>query len=97
MGAWCISGSRTYIPISVYSVQEVAVAVKEKTSIYVDRELWRKFKRYASRRGMDMSSLLEDLIREGLVEESLDGVLLELAGSEDYEVDFEPSSPGRSS
>ncbi len=67
--------------------------VKEKTSIYVDRELWMKFKRYAYRRGMDMSNLLEDIIRDELVEEALDNILLELAGLEDYEVDFEPVKP----
>ncbi len=67
--------------------------VKVKTSIYVDREVWEKFKRYASRKGVEVSNLLEDVIRDEMVEEELDEVLLELAGSETYEIDFEPVKP----
>jgi len=68
--------------------------VKEKTSIYIDRELWRKFKKYVLKRGMDISSFLEDIIRSELIEEALDSILLKLAGLEDYyEADFEPIKP----
>jgi len=67
--------------------------VKEKTSVYVDRELWARFKRRARRRGVDISDLLEEVIRDGLVEDALDSILLELAGSEEYELDFDPVKP----
>ncbi len=67
--------------------------VKVKTSIYVDKDLWEKFKKHALRKGVEVSSLLEDLIEEEMVEETLDKVILELAGSEDYELDFEPAKP----
>ena len=67
--------------------------VKEKTSVYVDRELWARFKRRARRRGVDISNLLEEIIRDGLVEDALDSILLELAGSEECELDFDPVKP----
>ncbi len=64
--------------------------VKVKTSIYVDRDVWERFRRYALRRGVEVSRLLEDLMRDEMVEDLLDDALLSLAGSESYEVDFEP-------
>jgi len=67
--------------------------VKVKTSIYVDKELWERFKRYAVERGMEASSLLEDMVRDEMIGETLDTVLLNMAGSENYEIDFEPVKP----
>ncbi|MCE4599242.1 MAG: hypothetical protein F7C81_03490 [Desulfurococcales archaeon] len=67
--------------------------VKVKTSIYVDKELWEKFKMYALKRGMEVSRLLEDMMRDEMIEDALDNILLDLAGSEDYEIDFEPVKP----
>lgn len=67
--------------------------VRVKTSIYVDKELWEKFKNYALEKGMGVSSLLEDVMRDEMVEEALDSALLDLAGPENYEVDFEPIKP----
>lgn len=70
---------------------------KVKTSIYIDKDLWERFKKYALRKGVEVSSLLEDIIEEGMSEEVLDKMLLELAGVKDYEVDFEPIEPRRGS
>ena len=67
--------------------------VKVKTSIYVDKEIWEMFKRHALRRGVEVSRLLEDMMVDEVVEELLDKALLELAGPQDYEVDFEPVEP----
>ncbi|MGC8983018.1 MAG: ribbon-helix-helix domain-containing protein [Desulfurococcaceae archaeon] len=67
--------------------------MRVKTSIYVDKELWEKFKTYAMRRGREVSELLEEAIRDEMVEEVLSEALLELAGSEDYVLDFEPVEP----
>ena len=67
--------------------------VKVKTSIYIERTLWELFKRHAARRGIEVSKLLEELIKDEIVEYSLDDVLLELAGSKDYELDFKPIKP----
>jgi len=67
--------------------------VKVKTSIYVDKEIWEMFKRHALRRGVEVSRLLEDMMVDEVVEELLDKALLELAGPQDYEVDFEPGEP----
>ncbi|QOJ79263.1 hypothetical protein IG193_02020 [Infirmifilum lucidum] len=66
---------------------------KAKTSIYVDRELWESFKRYARSRGVEVSRLLEDVIRDELLGEALLRAVSELVSSEDYEVDFEPVEP----
>ncbi len=67
--------------------------VKVKTSIYIDRELWEKFKRYAMEKGVEVSNLLEKIIREEMLEEVLEAELSDLAGTEDYEIDFEPIEP----
>jgi len=72
---------------------EVKELVKVKTSIYIEKTLWELFKRHATRRGIEVSKLLEELIKDEIVEYSLDDVLLELAGSKDYELDFEPIEP----
>ncbi len=66
---------------------------KTKTSIYVDRELWEKFKRYARGKGVEVSRLLEELMREAMIEEELADGLRELAGGEFEELDFDPVSP----
>ncbi len=64
--------------------------VKVKTSIYIDKEVWEKFKMYAAREGVEISSLLEEIIMNEVVDPFLDKALLEAAGSEDYVLDFEP-------
>lgn len=66
---------------------------KVKTSIYVDRELWEKFKEHALRTGREVSHLLEEIMENEAVEHILDNALSELAGREDYEIDFEPIKP----
>ena len=64
--------------------------VKVKTSIYVDKEVWEKFKMYAAREGIEISSLLEEILMNEVVDSFLDKALLDAAGSEDYVLDFEP-------
>ena len=71
--------------------------VKVKTSIYIDKDLWERFKKYALRKGVEVSNLLENIIEEEMTEEALDKVLLELAKVEDYEIDFEPIEPKKGS
>jgi len=66
---------------------------KVKTSIYVDKELWNIFKKYALRRGIEVSKLIEELIKNEIIEYTLDAELLKLAGTEDFELDFEPIRP----
>ncbi len=41
---------------------------------------------------MRINELLEEFIREGIIEDTLDRVLAEYIGSENYEIDFEPLS-----
>ena len=67
--------------------------VRFKTSIYIDRRLWKRFKEYAARRSMKVSKLLEELINNEIIDYMLNDFLLELAGSEGYELDFEPIEP----
>jgi post-segregation antitoxin (ccd killing protein) len=66
---------------------------KVKTSIYVDKELWEKFKEHARKLGKEVSRLLEEIMEDEAVESTLDDALSELAGREDYEIDFEPIEP----
>ena len=65
---------------------------RKKTSIYVDEEVWEEFKRYAVAKGVDASSLLEEIIREELLS-YFDDVLSNIAGPEDYQINFEPVEP----
>ncbi len=60
-----------------------------KTSIYVDRKLWEKLKAYARSKNMEISRLLEELIREELDSEIAD-ILSELVDERFAELDFEP-------
>ncbi|MGC9153237.1 MAG: ribbon-helix-helix protein, CopG family [Vulcanisaeta sp.] len=62
---------------------------KIKTSIYIDEELWREFKKYAAERGLDVSELLEELIKEELMTE-LNTLMPEESNPE---LDFEPIKP----
>lgn len=64
--------------------------VKIKTSIYIDKELWDKFKKHASKKGVEASRLLEEIIRDEIIDDTLEHILLDLASSEGYEIDFEP-------
>jgi hypothetical protein len=61
-----------------------------KTSIYIDKELWDKLKEYAKRKGVGVSRLLEEAIRDEIVEEELINTLLDIAGKDNYELDFKP-------
>ncbi|GBC71829.1 hypothetical protein HRbin02_01617 [Candidatus Calditenuaceae archaeon HR02] len=67
--------------------------VKVKTSIYIDRELWEKFKKHALTKDMEVSALLEDLMRDEMIEETIDEILVSVVGLEGQEVDFEPIEP----
>ncbi len=69
--------------------------VKVKTSIYLDQDLWRRFKEYALKKGISVSRLIEEIIADEMIEVYLDKVLLELTGSDNYEIDFEPIEPKR--
>lgn len=66
--------------------------VKVKTSIYVDKELWSRFKKYARMRGLEVSRLLEEMIGDEMAEGMLDRGLLEMVDSAVYELDFDPVS-----
>ena len=67
--------------------------VRKKTSIYIDSELWEKFKKYALMKGMDVSSLLEEIIRNEVLDD-LDEALSQFSGPDDYQFDFEPVEVG---
>ncbi|MCD6325169.1 CopG family transcriptional regulator [Candidatus Bathyarchaeota archaeon] len=62
--------------------------VKVKTSVYVDRDLWSSFKEYASKSGFEVSRMLEELIKNALIEKELDKAVAEIRDS--YEIDFDP-------
>lgn len=66
---------------------------RTKTSIYVDRELWERFRRYARSKGIEVSRLLEEMIREEMLEEELSNAIDELGVGELEELDFEPITP----
>lgn len=66
------------------------MVVKAKTSIYVDRDLWSRFKEYASKNSLEASRMLEELIEDALIEGELDRAFWM---GENYEIDFEPIEP----
>ncbi len=67
--------------------------VKVKTSIYVDKELWEKFKLQASKRGTEITRMLEDMIRDEMVDSFLNQMIADTGESEDYKIEFEPVEP----
>ncbi len=66
---------------------------KVKTSIYIDRELWEKFKKLAMKRGVKVSKLLEELIRRELLDELFDELIDKMNIAGELEIDFEPIEP----
>lgn len=60
-----------------------------KTSIFIDEDLWREFKRYAINRDKELSEALEELLREELLVD-LEDAVKKLAGGLEMEVDFKP-------
>ncbi|MEM0481274.1 MAG: hypothetical protein QXM16_00055 [Nitrososphaerota archaeon] len=65
---------------------------KVKSSVYVDGELWRRFKKHAAERRVEVSVLLEELMLEELMLNLQDEVV-KLAGPGKVELDFEPVKP----
>lgn len=67
---------------------------KVKTSVYIDRELWRRFREYVRRKGGEVSEYLESVIEDAMFEDALVRELSDLIeeGSAD-EIDFEPVAP----
>ncbi|MBS7611448.1 ribbon-helix-helix domain-containing protein [Candidatus Bathyarchaeota archaeon] len=65
--------------------------VKVKTSIYVDKDLWRSFKEYSSKSGIEVSRMLEELIKDAIIEVELNRAFTEMGGG--YEIDFDPVEP----
>lgn len=68
------------------------MASKVKSSVYIDGEIWRRFKKYAAEQEREVSVLLEELMREELML-NLQAVLEELAEQGEIELDFEPVKP----
>jgi len=67
--------------------------VKVKTSIYVDKELWEKYKLSLAKNRLEVSQALEELIREELVEDFLYEALEGMDEAKASEIDFEPVKP----
>lgn len=67
--------------------------VKVKTSIYVDKELWEKYKLSLAKNRLEVSQALEELIREELVEDFLIEALKGMDEAKAGEIDFEPVKP----
>ncbi|MCS7112942.1 MAG: hypothetical protein RMJ00_02965 [Nitrososphaerota archaeon] len=66
---------------------------KIKSSIYIDEDLWKGLKRRAVEAGLEISSLLEELIRDELMI-GIEEDLLEVGGDLScLEIDFEPVKP----
>jgi len=66
--------------------------VRKKSSVYVDVGLWRRFRKRAMEKGVELSTMLEDVIHEELLD-YLSEALDELAGSHVYDLDFKPVKP----
>ncbi len=66
---------------------------RTKTSIYVDKELWERFRKYARGKGIEVSRLLEEMPREEMLGEELSDAIDELDAEELEELNFEPHHP----
>ena len=63
---------------------------KSKTSIYIDKDLWQRFRLRANRRGLQVSGALESLMEEEMIEDMIERKLSEMVDSETREIDFPP-------
>jgi len=66
---------------------------KIKTSIYIDKDLWEKLKSVALKNGLEVSQMLEEIIKDEIIEDFLEQVLERIENFESYEIDFEPLEP----
>jgi hypothetical protein len=66
---------------------------KIKTSIYIDKDLWEKLKSVALKNGLEVSQMLEEIIKNEIIEDFLEQVLERTENFESYEIDFEPLEP----
>ena len=66
---------------------------KVKASIYVDSDLWRRFRDYAKRRGVDASRLLEEVMLEAMLEEEVQRALEAMSELQPLEPSPEPVEP----
>jgi hypothetical protein len=66
---------------------------KIKTSIYIDKDLWEKLKSVALKNGLEVSQMLEEIIKNEIIEDFLEQVLEKTENFESYEIDFEPLEP----
>ena len=72
--------------------------MRVKTSIYIDRELWRRFREYVRRKGYEVSDYLESVIEDAMFEDALIRDLDDLIDKDSVEeIDFEPVVPERGS
>ncbi|AEC51201.1 hypothetical protein PNA2_0283 [Pyrococcus sp. NA2] len=61
---------------------------KVKTSVYIDEELWKEFRQLALREGSEVSKLLEEAIRNYIIQEIID------VDDSDIPIWFEPIEVG---
>jgi hypothetical protein len=66
---------------------------KIKTSIYIDKDLWEKLKSVALKNGLEVSQMLEEIIKNEIIEDFLEQILERTENFESYEIDFEPLEP----
>lgn len=66
---------------------------KIKTSIYIDKNLWEKLKSIALKNGLEVSQMLEEIIKNEIIEDFLEQILERTENFESYEIDFEPLEP----
>lgn len=66
--------------------------MKVKTSISIDKEIWIDLKNLALQRGMDISSILKDIIENQLYLD-LDKFLMKYSKPGDSNLDFETIKP----
>jgi macrodomain Ter protein organizer (MatP/YcbG family) len=64
--------------------------MKTKTSVYIDKDLWRRFKEYAAGLGIDVSQALEEAIKEELVKDAVVKTVDSLSKISFKELDFKP-------
>ena len=63
---------------------------KSKTSIYIDKDLWQRFRLRVNRRGLEVSGSLESLMEEEMIDDMMERKLSGMVGSETREIDFLP-------
>jgi predicted DNA-binding protein len=64
--------------------------MRTKTSIYVDESVWQRFREYSAKTGKTAADILEEMMKERMLNEVLEEALGKMGVMENYQIEFSP-------